>query len=578
MDNQRLFPWLALAAMLFLNYEAWQHDYPPPTAAAPITATTAAAAGTAGAAPAPGADDLPVLPTPAATPAAAPGAAAAPAGVASATPAETSAATSAAGSLIHVRTDVLDLEIATQGAEVRSAKLLAYTKKKDDPTDHVQMFNDGTTGDLSLFQWGLRTGGTEPEPNHKAIFTAAATDYSLKDGQDELTVPLTWTNGAGLTVTRTLNLKRGAYSIELDQHIQNAGATAWTAHDYARIVRHWQHVETSFWNRDPELTAFRGPVFSDGTKIQKLNVEKADGDRPPKTPIVGGWAAAMQHYFVIAIVPDQKAPHNYELGVDPTRFTFTTIGPETSVAPGASADIHSTLYMGPKIQSTLEAIAPKLDRTTDFGALTIIAQPLFKLMAFVQRIVGNWGFTIIIVTFLIKLCFYPLAQTSGRSMAKMRFLAPRMKQIQERYKDDREQLGKQMMELYKREKVNPLAGCLPIVVQIPVFIAFYWVLLESVELRQAPFIGWVHDLSTRDQYFILPALMGLAMFGQFKLNPAPPDPMQAKIFAFMPLVMTAMMAFFPSGLVLYWITNTTLSIAQQWRINKLVEAGDKKRA
>ncbi len=578
MDNQRLFPWLALAAMLFLNYEAWQHDYPAPAVAAPVTATTAAAPGATSTTPAAGADDLPALPTPAAAPSPATAAAATPANPAGTATIEAPGTSATAGPLVHVRTDVLDLEIATQGAEIRSAKLLAYTKQKDDPTDHVQMFNDGVTGDLSLFQWGLRTGGTEPEPNHKAIFTAAASDYTLKDGDAELSVPLTWANGAGLTVTRTLKLKRGAYSIELDQHIENAGTTAFAAHDYARIVRHWQHVETSFWNRDPELTAFRGPVFSDGTKIQKLNVEKADGDRPPKTPIANGWAAAMQHYFVVAVVPDPKAPHNYDLNVEPTRFTFTTIGPETSVAPGASADIHSTLYMGPKIQRTLEAIAPKLDRTTDFGALTIIAQPLFKLMAFVQRIVGNWGFTIIIVTFLIKLCFYPLAQTSGRSMAKMRHLAPRMKQIQERYKDDREQLGKQMMELYKREKVNPLAGCLPIVVQIPVFIAFYWVLLESVELRQAPFIGWVHDLSTRDPIFVLPALMGIAMFGQFKLNPAPPDPMQAKIFAFMPLVMTAMMAFFPSGLVLYWITNTTLSIAQQWRINKLVETEGKKRA
>ena len=247
-------------------------------------------------------------------------------------------------------------------------------------------------------------------------------------------------------------------------------------------------------------------------------------------------------------------------------------------AVGGSADFKETLFIGPKLQDQLVAIAPDLDRTADYGTyLTVLARPLFWMLAQVHKIVGNWGFTIIIVTFLIKLCFYPLAQTSGRSMARMRGLAPRMKAIQERYKDDREQLGKQMMELYKREKVNPLAGCLPIVVQIPVFIAFYWVLLESVEMRQAPFLLWVQDLSTKDPYFVLPAIMGAAMFGQYKLNPAPPDPMQAKVFMFMPLVMTVMMAFFPAGLVLYWITNTGLSIAQQWRINKLVEDEDKER-
>ncbi len=573
MDNQRLFSWLAVVAMLFLNYQAWQLDHPAP---APVTAATTAAGATATtpATAAPGIDDLPKIPTAPAQTAAAPP----PTGPAAATalPGAAPGETPGAGATVHVQTDVLDLVIAKQGAEIRSAKLLAYTKKKNDSTDHVQLFDDGSGGNLSLFQWGLRSGGTDAEPNHKALFTAAASDYILKDGENELVVPLTWTNGAGLTVTRTLTLTRGSYAIALDQHVDNAGTAPWQAYAYARIVRHWQHVESSFWNRDPELTAFRGPVFSDGLKIQKLNVEKTDADRPPKTPVTGGWAAAMQHYFVVAIVPDPKTPQQYELGVEPDKFSFTVVGPATSVGPGAAADIRSTLYMGPKIQQTLAVIAPKLDYTADYGWLTIIAQPLFKLLAFVHRFVGNWGFTIIIVTFLIKLCFYPLAQTSGRSMAKMRHLAPRMKMIQERYKDDREQLGKQMMELYKREKVNPLAGCLPIVVQIPVFIAFYWVLLESVELRQAPFMLWIQDLSTRDPIFVLPIIMGIAMFGQFKLNPAPPDPVQAKVFAFMPVLMTAMMAFFPAGLVLYWITNTTLSIAQQWRINKLVEAGDKK--
>jgi YidC/Oxa1 family membrane protein insertase len=327
---------------------------------------------------------------------------------------------------------------------------------------------------------------------------------------------------------------------------------------------------------DPETYAFKGPAIYDGRKYQKLDVEKVDPELLPKAPIAGGWAAALQHHFVAAIVPDPATPEQYALTVKDKDFQFRVIGPVREIAPGTSADFRQTLFVGPKLQDQLAATGPKLELTADYGRLTIIAQPLFWLLAQVHRIVGNWGWTIILVTFLIKLCFYPLAQTSGRSMARMRNLAPRMKAIQERYKDDREQLGKQMMELYKREKVNPLAGCLPILVQIPVFIAFYWVLLESVEMRQAPFMLWVQDLSTRDPYFVLPMIMGAAMFGQFKLNPAPPDPVQAKVFAFMPLVMTAMMAFFPAGLVLYWITNTALSIAQQWRINKLVEEEGKK--
>jgi YidC/Oxa1 family membrane protein insertase len=375
-------------------------------------------------------------------------------------------------------------------------------------------------------------------------------------------------------VTRTLRLKRGSYAIELDQHVANDGATPWRGRSYAQLLRHWQKAERSMWN--PETSSFKGPAIYDGHKYQKLDVEKPDADLLPKAPITGGWAAALQHHFVAAIVPDPSAPAEYALAVKDKDFQLRVAGPVREAAAGGVADFKDILFVGPKLQEQLAATAPELDRTADYGKLTILARPLFWMLAQVHRIVGNWGFTIIIVTFLIKLCFYPLAQTSGRSMARMRSLAPRMKAIQDRYKDDREQLGKQMMELYKREKVNPLAGCLPIVVQIPVFIAFYWVLLESVEMRQAPFLLWVQDLSTKDPYFVLPAIMGAAMFGQYKLNPAPPDPMQAKVFMFMPLVMTVMMAFFPAGLVLYWITNTGLSIAQQWRINKLVEAEEKK--
>jgi YidC/Oxa1 family membrane protein insertase len=571
MDNQRLLLWFALAAILFLNFEAWQHDYNPPAPPVPAQATRPAAAGAPARPAASLSDALPGVAPPAATttnPSAAAGSpAAAPEGA-------FAAAVRGAVPAVRVRSDVLDLEIALQGAEIRGATLLKYPKKKDAPNELMRLFSADATEAPSVFQWGLTAGGTDVEPNHKALFSASAASFALRDGQDALVVPFRWTNGAGLTVTRTLRLKRGSYAIELSQHVENGGPAPWRARSYAQLLRHWQKTDRSMWN--PDTYAFNGPALYDGRKYQKLDVEKPDPDRLPKTPIAGGWAAAMQHHFVAAIVPDPAAAIEYTLTVKDKEFLLRAVGPVTDVAAGGSADFRETLYAGPKLQDQLAATGPKLELTADYGRLTIIAQPLFWLLAQVHRFVGNWGFTIILVTLLIKLCFYPLAQTSGRSMAKMRQLAPRMKAIQERYKDDREQLGKQMMELYKREKINPLAGCLPIVVQIPVFISFYWVLLESVEMRQAPFLLWVQDLSTRDPYFILPAIMGAAMYGQFKLNPAPPDPVQAKVFAFMPLVMTAMMAFFPAGLVLYWITNTALSIAQQWRINQLVEAGERK--
>jgi len=582
MDNQRLFLWIGLAAILFLNYEVWQRDYARPAAttemtqsAAPARPGAAPAAGGAAGTPAQGlADSLPAVGAPAGAGTAAGTSGAAPGEAAPAAADSRLAAAAAATPVVHVHTDVLDLDIATRGGELRRADLLHYPEKKDAPGVPLRLFNADAPDSLFVFQGGLTSGGGAAEPNHMATFTAAGTSYTLAAGQAELVVPLTWSNGAGLTVTRTYRFRRGSYVIEHTQKLDNAGTSTWRGRAYGQLLRHWQHAERSMW--DPGTYAFKGPALYDGHKYQKLDVEKPDPQALPKAAIKGGWIAAMQHHFVAAIVPAADEADEYSLGVKDKEFLLRVTGPERSVAPGGSTEFRQTLFVGPKLQAQLEAAGAELDRTADYGRLTIIAKPLFWLLSFVHRGIGNWGWTIIIVTLLIKLAFYPLAQTSGRSMAKMRSIGPRMKAIQERYKDDRAALGQQMMELYKREKVNPLAGCLPIVVQIPVFISFYWVLLESVEMRQAPWMLWVQDLSTRDPLFILPALMGAAMFGQFKLNPAPPDPMQAKVFAFMPLVMTVMMAFFPAGLVLYWITNTVFSIAQQWRINKIVEAEEKK--
>jgi len=370
-------------------------------------------------------------------------------------------------------------------------------------------------------------------------------------------------------VTKTYTFKRGSYEILLSHDVNNGSPGDWKAASYVQFVRHMYTQKRSMF--DVESYAYRGPAIYNGQKFSKIDVNDEE-DAKFSEAFAGGWMAEMQHHFVTAAVPPLNETFDYTLGVEGTHSVLGFRGPLKSIPAGTTARFSDKLWVGPKLQEQLKAVGPRLELTADYGKLTIISQPLFWVLSKVHGFVGNWGWSIIIVTILLKLLFYKLTETSGRSMAKMRTIAPRIKSIQERYKDDREQLAKQTMELYKREKINPVAGCLPIVVQIPVFLAFYWVLLESVEMRQAPFMLWIQDLSAKDPYFILPAIMGVAMYGQFKLNPAPPDPMQAKVFAFMPLVMTVMMAWFPAGLVLYWITNTALSIAQQWNINRVVAA------
>jgi YidC/Oxa1 family membrane protein insertase len=418
-------------------------------------------------------------------------------------------------------------------------------------------------------QSGLSGAAGEAAPTHLAVWKSAQTSFALAPGVDELRVPLTWSDGQGMTVTKTFIFKRGQYAIGLDYEVKNDGSAPRKLASYAQILRHWEHASRSYF--DVETYSFKGPAVYDGTKSKDLNVE-SDGDSKYSATINNGWLASLQHQFVAAVVPPANQPYQYQLQVRNNQYLISATGPMVDVPAGATVRFHEDLFVGPKLQSQLAAMGRNLERTVDFGILTVLAQPLFTGLNFVHKLTGNWGWSIILVTLLIKLLFYPLQQASGRSMAKMRAVGPRMKQIQETFKDDREKLGRAMMELYKKEKINPLAGCLPMIVQIPVFISFYRVLLESVEMRQAPFLLWINDLSSRDPYFVLPLLMGGAMFAQFKLNPAAPDPMQAKIMQFMPLVMTGMMAFFPSGLTLYWLTNTVLGILQQWRVNKIVEA------
>jgi YidC/Oxa1 family membrane protein insertase len=468
---------------------------------------------------------------------------------------------------------VLDLTINLRGGEVQRAELPRYPVDKKRPDIPVRLFNSKPP-DIFLARSGLRAAGGREEPTHLAMYDAESDDYELESGADRLVVPLTWRSSDGIVVTKTYTFERGSYAIDIGYDVENDSDTEWQAASYVQILRHYVHVKRSMF--DVETYAYRGPAIYDGSGYRKLDVEDED-EQNWSGAFAGGWMASLQHHFVAAAVPPVGETYDYSLSVDQNSdWTLSYRGPLQAIAPGGTGRFEETLFVGPKLQDQLAEVGPRLELTADYGKLTIIAQPLFWLLEKVHDFVGNWGWSIIIVTFLIKLVFYKLTETSGRSMAKMRNLTPRIKNLQERYKDDREALGRAMMEMYKREKINPLAGCLPILIQIPVFLAFYWVLLESVEMRQAPFLGWINDLSSRDPYFILPILMGVAMFGQFKLNPAPPDPMQAKVFAFMPIVMTAMMAWFPAGLVLYWLTNTLLSIAQQWKINKVVETAAKK--
>ena len=562
MEQPRVFLWIGLLLVLWLNVDAWMKDAATLRALPAATTTAAPAGGAPASAPTAGtlADQLPSVPGEAA---------------AAATPAAPAAAPAPTSGKVRVVTDVLDLDLDLAGGTFVRADLPGYPLHKDDPKTPVRLFNTDSPESQFLFQSGLTSGEAgRAEPNHMAEFSSASQEYRLADGAEELRVPLTWSDGAGLSVTKTLGLHRGSYAVDIQYRVTNAGEGPVKLAPYAQFLRHAQSSERSMWN--VETYAFRGPAIYDGESYKKLDI-KDEEDAALSRSITNGWVAAMQHHFVAAIVPAAGQPYQYELRVKDQNFLLRVVGPAQAVAPGASIEFAEKLYVGPKLQKQLEATGPKLQLTADYGKLTILSQPLFWLLSKVYALLGNWGWSIIIVTILIKAVFYKLAETSGRSMAKMRTVAPRLKAVQERYKDDREGQARAMMELYKREKINPVAGCLPVLVQIPFFLAFYWVLLESVEMRQAPFMGWIQDLSARDPYFILPILMGGAMFGQFKLNPTPPDPVQAKIFAFMPVVMTFMFMWFPSGLVLYWLTNTLLSIAQQWKINRVVEAEDKKR-
>jgi YidC/Oxa1 family membrane protein insertase len=468
---------------------------------------------------------------------------------------------------VHVVTDVLDVQVSLDGGELTRVDLPAYPEVKGEPKP-VRLFNRDSAQSLFVLQSGLAGAAGAAMPTHTARFSAPATELRLAAGQDEIRLPLSWTDGKGVTVTKTYSFHRGQYQIGLDYSVQNATAAPWPFAPYTQLLRYNEPVPNSYFH--PESYAYKGPAYDDGQKYQKLKM----GKEPPTLDrqIDGGWLAAMQHHFVAAIVPPPGAAWHYQLTTRGNEYLLAATGPAQQVAPGAAASLHETLFVGPKLRAQLDLTNPRLYLVTDYSWLSTVARPLFWLLDHVHRVIGNWGWTIMFTTLLLKLLFYPLSEASMRSMARMKALQPRIKALQEMYKDQRDKLGKATMELYQKEKVNPVAGCLPMLLQFPVFLAFYWVLLESVEMRQAPFMGWIGDLSGKDPYFILPALMAGANYVNFKLNPQMGDPTQQKMFMIMQIAMPVMFAFMPSGLVLYWTTNTVLSILQQWNINRRLAA------
>ncbi|MFM2110686.1 MAG: hypothetical protein RLZZ372_1610 [Pseudomonadota bacterium] len=554
--NARMFLWLGLVLALWINYETWQRDYAVPAPVTPATTSNAPLAN---------------VPTASIPQGAAPAASAKSTATMTLAAAPATAAGTAAGT-VRVTTDVLDLELGLRGGDLVRADLLKYPRVKGGE-ERVRLLNDDASH-FYFLQTGLTDTNGAAHPTHLALFESAQTRHALAEGAAELRVPLTWVDAAtGVSVTKTYILRRGSYRIDLEYAIENRGTAPWRAASYAQILRNDKPVERSMFS--VESYAFQGPAYYNGTKYFKINRQKIADSELPRS-VTTGWIAGMQHHFVTVVVPAEGQNYAYSLKTQDNQYLLSATGPMVTVGPQSGTTLRETLFIGPKLQAQLKTAGPRLDLVADYGVLTLLAEPLFWLLEQAHNIVGNWGWAIVIITFLLKLMFYPLSESSGRSMAKMKVLAPRMKNLQETYKDDREKLGRAMMDLYKREKINPAAGCLPILIQMPVFFAFYWVLLESVEMRQAPFMLWIQDLSSRDPFFVLPVIMAGAMFVQYKLNPTPPDPIQAKVFMILPFVMSFTFAFFPAGLVLYWVTNTLLTILQQWNINRRIEAESKK--
>lgn len=541
MDTQRSALLIVFLFSLFMLWDGWQRQSQPPVAPAPAASVATQSPGAQ--APVPtvstpvGATDVPAVPV------------------------------EAQKASMRVVTDLFIADVSAEGGSIIRLELLKQ-KAGPETTGNFVLLDNGE-GHIYHAQSGLIGEGL---PTHKTVYQLPEGELTLADGKDSIELRMTAAGGEGVAVTKVLTFRRGSYRIDTRYEIANTSQIPVSAHAYFQLLRDGKPSAGG----NAMLSTFTGPAFyTEQGKYQKIKFgDIADDSAKFVTKAPDGWVAMVQHYFVSVFVPQPGAEREFfarKVGND--LFTAGVVVPLPVAAPGATSSIEVPLYAGPQIQNDLVALAPGLDRVVDYGFLTIIASPMHWVLEKLHDLVGNWGWSIILLTILIKAVFFPLSAASYRSMAKLRVVTPRMQQIKERHGSDRARMQQEMMELYKTEKINPLGGCLPIVVQIPVFIALYWVLLGSVEMRNAPWIGWITDLSIKDPYFVLPLLMGITMFVQTKLNPTPPDPIQAKVMLFLPVVFTGMFLFFPSGLVLYWTVNNILSIAQQWQITRMIESG-----
>jgi YidC/Oxa1 family membrane protein insertase len=476
-------------------------------------------------------------------------------------------APAAAAETFAVTTDLVKATISSQGGDIVRLELLKY-REHDDKEKNFVLFDDTHK---YVAQSGLIGDGL---PTHRTVFRHAAGPVALADGTDAIQVRLE-ADAPGAKVAKILTFKRGSYSVDVAWEVTNTSDKAVTPHAYFQLQR--DNVAPAGETR--MVSTFTGPaVYTEGEKYQKIDFKSITENKAKFAKTAdNGWLAMVQHYFVSAWVPQDKIQREFYMReLDSSNvFQAGVIVPLGEIAPGAKAQTAVTLYAGPQEHAVLKQVAPGLDLVVDYGWLTVVAAPIFWALQAIHSLIGNWGWAIVVLTIGIKAIFFPLSAASYKSMAKMRVLTPRLAQLKERYADDKQRLNQEMMKLYQTEKVNPLGGCLPIVIQIPVFISLYWVLLGAVEMRDAPWILWIKDLASADPYFILPVIMMASMFIQTKLNPTPPDPIQAKVMMMMPLIFGVMFFWFPAGLVLYWVVNNVLSIAQQWQITRMIDAGGK---
>lgn len=540
MDNQRLVFFVIFSFSILLLWDAWQKEQSPARSKTQEIATPTKQVASPAPQPSIG---LPAVPG---------------------TPAK-EAGNVPSGKIVKVTTDVFKAEIDTVGGDIRYLELVKHGDSEDKTKPLVLYKSDPKA--LYVAQSGLIGNGL---PNHRTAFTSDASEYQLAESADKVAVKLQWQDAAGLAVEKTYIFHRGSYLIDISFDVSNQGNNALGVHSYYQFLRNG-HAPSG----DPAFVqTYTGPaVYTDKEKFQKVefsDIDKGKEKYPKQSQ--DGWIAMLQHYYFSAWLPAADTPREFFTKKIGENYAAGVIIPLGDVQAGSRLSSQMALYAGPQDQENISKLAPGLDLVVDYGMLTVIAAPLFWIVALIYKFVQNWGVAIILLTLLIKLAFYPLSAKSYRSMAGMRVLSPKLQKLKEQYGDDRERLHHAMMELYKTEKINPLGGCLPIVVQMPVFIALYWVLLYSVEMRQAPFAAWVQDLSSPDPYYVLPILMGITMIVQTKLNPTPPDPIQAKVMMMMPIFFSVFFFFFPAGLVLYWLVNNILSIAQQWQITRSVEA------